>query len=84
MFSCVPTQPDSRLNERITVLSSPLGVWKLFRDQVERGSGIGLKLFGFIAESFSRIPQRRRSNCFALSQHPSECFHGCGGLTFIT
>jgi len=39
------------------VMSSATGLWKLFRDQAERGSGIGLKLFGFIAESvFTIIP----------------------------
>jgi hypothetical protein len=35
---------------RAIVMSSAAGLWKLFRDQGERGSGIGLKLFGFIAE----------------------------------
>jgi len=40
------------------VMSSAAGLWKLFRDQAERGSGIGLKLFGFIAESvFTIIPE---------------------------
>jgi len=39
-------------------MSSAAGLWKLFRDQAERGSGIGLKLFGFIAESsFIIIPE---------------------------
>jgi hypothetical protein len=34
-------------------------LWKSFRAQAERGSGIGLKLFGFIAESvFTFIPER--------------------------
>jgi len=37
------------------VMSSATGLWKLFRDQAERGSGIGLKLFGFIAESVFTI-----------------------------
>jgi hypothetical protein len=37
------------------VLSSAAGLWKLFRDQAERHSGIGLKLFGFIAESVFTI-----------------------------
>ena len=37
---------------------APLSLWKSFRDQAERGSGIGLKLFGFIAESvFTFIPE---------------------------
>jgi hypothetical protein len=35
------------------VMSSAAGLWKLFRDQAERGSGIGLKLFGIIPESRS-------------------------------
>ena len=40
------------------MMSSAAGLWKLFRDQAERGSGIGLKLFGFIAESvFTFIPE---------------------------
>jgi hypothetical protein len=39
-------------------MSSATGLWKLFRDQAERSSGIGLKLFGFIAESaFTIIPE---------------------------
>jgi len=40
-------------------MSSAASLWKLFRDQADEGSGIGLKLFGFIAESvfaFDRIP----------------------------
>jgi hypothetical protein len=40
------------------VLSSAASLWKSFRAQAERGSGIGLKLFGFIAESvFTFIPE---------------------------
>ena len=40
------------------MMSSAARLWKLFRDQSERGSGIGLKLFGFIAESvFTIIPE---------------------------
>jgi hypothetical protein len=40
------------------LLSSATGLSKLFRDQAERGSGIGLKLFGFIPESvFTIIPE---------------------------
>ena len=35
------------------MVSSATGLWKLFRDQAERRSGIGRKLFGFIAESVS-------------------------------
>jgi hypothetical protein len=39
-------------------MSSATSLWKLFRDQAERGSGIGLKLFGFIGESvFMFIPE---------------------------
>jgi hypothetical protein len=39
-------------------MSSAASLWKLFRDQVERDSGIGLKLFGFIAELvFTIIPE---------------------------
>jgi hypothetical protein len=35
-----------------------LSLWKSFRAQTERGSGIGLKLFGFIAESvFTFVPE---------------------------
>jgi hypothetical protein len=42
------------------VISSALACGKLFRDQAERGSGIGLKMFGFIAESvFTIIPESR-------------------------
>jgi hypothetical protein len=42
------------------VLSSAASLWKSFRAQAERGSGIGLKLFGFIAESaFTFIPESR-------------------------
>jgi hypothetical protein len=40
------------------VLFSATGLWKLFRDQAELGSGISLKLFGFIPESvFTIIPE---------------------------
>jgi hypothetical protein len=40
------------------VLSSADCLWKSFRVQAERGSGVGLKLFGFIAESvFTIIPE---------------------------
>jgi len=31
-------------------MSSAASLWKLFRDQAERYSGIGLKLFGFNPE----------------------------------
>ena len=40
------------------MMSSAAGLWKLFRDQAERHSGIGLELFGFIVESvFTIIPE---------------------------
>ncbi len=49
-------------------MSSAASLWKLFRDQAERGSGIGLKLFGFIAESvFTIIPE-------SCSVHPGMAF----------
>jgi hypothetical protein len=36
---------------------------EIIRDQAERGSGIGLKLFGIIAESvFTFIPDRVRAH----------------------
>jgi hypothetical protein len=39
-------------------MSSAAGLWKLFRDQAERCSAIGLKLFGFNPESaFTIIPE---------------------------
>ncbi len=69
MFSWVPTQADSCVNERITLLSraravsSAAGLWKLFRYQAERYSAIGLKLFGFIAESLFTIIPESRSPC---------------------
>jgi hypothetical protein len=38
--------------------SAAICLWKSFRDQAERGSAIGLKLFGFIVESvFTIIPE---------------------------
>ncbi len=40
------------------VTSSDASLWKLFRDQAERRSGIGLKLFGFIADlAFTIMPE---------------------------
>ena len=40
------------------MMSSATSLWKLFRAQAERDSGIGLKLFGFLAEStFTIIPE---------------------------
>jgi hypothetical protein len=58
------------------VLSSATGLWKLFRDQAERGSGISLKVFGFIAESvFTIIPEScSRSSRNAVQNHPGIAF----------
>ena len=58
------------------VMSSTVGVWKLFRDQAERGSGIGLKLFGFIAESvFTFIPEScSGSRRNTVRNHPGMAF----------
>ena len=58
------------------VMSSATSLWKLFRDQAERGSGIGLKVFGFIAESvFTFIPEpcsgSPRNN---VRNHPGTAF----------
>jgi hypothetical protein len=52
------------------------GLWKLFRDQAERGSGIGLKLFGFIAESvFTIIPEScSDSPRNSVRNHPGTAF----------
>ena len=41
---------------------APLALLKLFRDQAERGSGIGLDPFGFIAESARRRQAARKRN----------------------
>jgi hypothetical protein len=58
------------------VMSSAAGLWKLFRDQAERGSGIGLKLFGFIAESvFTIIPE-------SCSGSPRNSVRNHPGITF--
>jgi len=58
------------------VMSSAAGLWKLFRDQAERGSGIGLKLFGFIADSvFTFIPEScSGSSRNAVRNHPGIAF----------
>ena len=58
------------------VLSSAAGLWKLFRAQAERGSGIGLKLFGFIAESvFTFIPEScSGSSRNSVRNHPGIAF----------
>src|SRR5579863_9662740 len=57
-------------------MSSAAGLWKLFRDQAERGSGIGLKLFGFIAESvFTIIPEScSGSTRNTVRNHPGIAF----------
>jgi hypothetical protein len=59
-----------------TVLSSATGLWKLFRDQAERGSGIGPKLFGFIAESvFTIIPESCSGSSWnSVRNHPGIAF----------
>jgi hypothetical protein len=51
-------------------------LWKSFRAQAERDSRIGLKLFGFIAESvFSFIPERcSGSSRNAVRNHPGIAF----------
>jgi hypothetical protein len=58
------------------VMSSAARLWKLFRDQAERGSGIGLKLFGFIAESvFTIIPEScSDSSRNTVRNHPGIAF----------
>jgi len=57
-------------------MSSAAGLWKLFRDQAERGSGIGLKLFGFIAESvFTIIPESCSGSSWnSVRNHPGIAF----------
>ena len=58
------------------MLSSATGLWKLFRDQAEHCSGIGLKLLGFIAESvFTIIPESCSSSSWHRrhSHSPSVC-----------
>ncbi len=58
------------------MMSSDAGLWKLIRDQAERDSGIGLKLFGFIAESvFTFIPEScSRSPRNTVRNHPGIAF----------
>ena len=58
------------------MMSSAAGLWKLFRDQAERGSGIGLKLFGFIAESvFTFIPESCSDSSWnSVRNHPGIAF----------
>jgi hypothetical protein len=57
------------------VLSSAAGLWKS-RAQAERGSGIGLRLFGFIAESvFTFIPEHCSGSSWnAVRNHPGIAF----------
>ena len=58
------------------MMSSAAGLWKLFRDQAERGSGIGLKLF---ASSRNRVHLRPDSSLWneiclednSLDLHPA-------------
>jgi hypothetical protein len=58
------------------VLSSAASLWKSFRTQAERDSGIVLKLFGFIAESvFTFIPEScSGSPRNAVRNHPGIAF----------
>ena len=58
------------------MMSSAACLWKLFRDQAERGSGIGLKLFGFIAESVVTIIPESRSGSprNTVRNHPGIAF----------
>ncbi len=58
------------------MMSSAAGLWKLFRDQAERGSGIGLKLFGFIVESvFTIIPESCSGSSWnGVQNHPGIAF----------
>jgi hypothetical protein len=62
-------------------MSSATGLRKLFRGQAERGSGVGLKLFGFIAESaFTVIPE----SWFGFTpEHLSESSRNCVHLDRI-
>jgi hypothetical protein len=57
-------------------MSSAAGLWKSFRDQAERGSGSGLKLFGFIAESaFTIIPESCSGSSWnGVRNHPGIAF----------
>ena len=58
------------------MMSSAAGLWKLFRDQAERDSGISLKLFGFIAESVSTfIPESCSDSSWnSVRNHPGIAF----------
>jgi hypothetical protein len=67
------------------VMSSAAGLWKIFRDQAERHSGIGLKLFGFIAESvFTIIPESCSGSSWnGVRNHPGIAFTFARILTYI-
>ena len=58
------------------MMSSTTRLWKLFRDQAERSSAIGLKLFGFIAESvFTIIPESCSDSSWnGVRNHPGTAF----------
>jgi hypothetical protein len=57
-------------------MSSAASLWKIFRDQAERGSGIGLKMFSFIAESvFTIIPESCSGSSWnSVRNHPGIAF----------
>jgi hypothetical protein len=57
-------------------MSSATSLWKLFRDDSERGSGISLKVFGFIAESvFAIIPECCSGSSWnGVRNHPGIAF----------
>jgi hypothetical protein len=58
------------------VMSSAASLWRLFRDQIERGSGINLKLFGFNPESVFAIflESRSGSSWNSVRNHPGSAF----------
>jgi hypothetical protein len=58
------------------VMSSAVALWKLFRDQAERGSWIRLKVFGFIVESvFTFIPESCSGSPWnGVRNHPGIAF----------
>jgi hypothetical protein len=55
---------------------APLALWKLKSGEAERGSGIGLKLFGFIPDSvFTFIPDHcSESSRIGVRHHPGIAF----------
>jgi len=57
-------------------MSGAAGLWKLFGDQAERYSGIGLKVFGFIAESaFTITPESCSGSSWnSVRNHPEMVF----------